>query len=84
MNKYFATFVFYGLSALVIFLLNRIEVPAQDGGPGWTGIAVLLFVFVVAILLIFNVYKAFKTDKSYLIIVALHAVVLIILSRLLL
>lgn len=82
MNKYFGTVIFYGVSALTIFLLNKMDPSAQDGGPGLGGIAVILFVVILTGLLIFNIYKGFKADSSYFIIAAFHLIVLILLSRL--
>lgn len=78
MNKYLSTLIFYVAAFGIIFILNHFSPNQQDGGLGFGGLAMLLFVVVVIGLFLFNIYKGFAINKEYFIIAGIHFLVLAI------
>jgi hypothetical protein len=60
MNKYLSTLIFYSVSFLIIFLLNKLSPNAQDGGLGFGGLAIILLSFVLLVLIGVNIYRGAK------------------------
>jgi hypothetical protein len=77
MNKYLSTLIFYAVSFLIIFLLNKLSPNAQDGGLGLGSLAIILFFLLLIVLIGVNIYRAAKKDKQYYIIGGIHLVVLL-------
>ena len=76
MNKYLSTSIFYFAAFGIIFIFNKTSPNQQDGGLGFGGLAMLLFVVVVIGLLLFNIYKGFFINKEFFIIAGIHFLVL--------
>ena len=77
MNKYIATSLFYIVAIAIIFLLNKFNPNAQDGGLGFGSMAIVLLGLIIIVLLGVNIYKGIKVDKEYFIIAGIHLVVLV-------
>lgn len=83
MSKYIATLIFYVISFLIIYGLNKVIPGAHDGGPGFGGLAIMVLAIVVVVLIGINIYRGFRTDNSYFIIAAIHLTILAVgISRL--
>lgn len=78
MNKYVATLIFYAVAIAVIVVLHKLSPDAQDGGPGLGSLAILLLAIIMVVLIGLNIYRGVRIDKSYFVIAAIHALVLII------
>lgn len=77
MNKYIATLIFYIVSFVVIYVLNLLSPGAHDGGLGFGGLALILFVLIVIVLIGISIYKGIKKSKDYFIIAAIHFLILL-------
>ncbi len=79
MNKYITSLIFYISAFIVIYALNWLSPDAHDGGLGFGSIAIILLVIVIIALIFISIYKGIKSSKSYLILTAIHFLILIIL-----
>lgn len=82
MSKYLVVILFYTLSALGIFLLDKFF-PARGNDGGWSLSALVTIVLsiVAVIWMIVSIVKGFTTDKSYFIIALTHLIVLAIVAK---
>ncbi|MFM6954888.1 MAG: hypothetical protein ACKOWL_07870 [Sphingobacteriaceae bacterium] len=78
MKPYFGTLVFYSTSAAIIYAINKLSPGQQDGGLGCGSVVLLLVVVSVLVLLIFNAFKGFKTNKTYFIVAGIHLLMLVL------
>jgi uncharacterized membrane protein len=79
MNIYTKTTAFYIISAAVIFLLNWASPNQQDGGLGFGGLAVIVFVLTLVVLAVMNLIKGSKDSRRY-IVAGIHLFLLIVLA----
>jgi len=60
MKKLLPTFLFYALSFLIIFILDKLSPGAHDGGLGLGAIALVVFIVILLIMIFLNIYKVLR------------------------
>ena len=82
MKTYLPTVLFYGASAIIIYVANALSPNQQDGGPGFGSLLIVLLVLTSLILAIINLVKGFKNSQKFILAVIHFLVLLIIVSTL--
>lgn len=77
-KRIISVLIFYFAAAILVWVLTQFSPHAADGGWSLNAIAIIVLLFVVALLALINFYKGFKIEKTFFILGLLHLLVLLI------
>jgi hypothetical protein len=79
MNKFKGISLFYIAAFAILYGLNKLSPGQPDGGLGFGGLSIILFMLLVIVLICFNLFKGIKHGREYFLLAGVHLLVLLVL-----